>query len=433
VKQTVGIAVLMALMGAPLAAQRPMTPSDYQPPPAPTAGQPPAGPAGPAGSGKQKPKDDENAKGPLRSISIAPLAFIYFIGTTPPATDPAFDDGHFYVALKSKALGAWDIKTTYPVWSLPDLPVTQPPVVDKGRIYIVLDGEVAAIDTTSSKTLWRVPTGGKVTAVPIAKSGWLILALENGEIHAIRGESGEVVWKSNVGAPVTTLPVIVGDRLYVAPQNKQLIAIDLTSGEQLWKEPFDEVVTAIAAQEQRVFISTGRMFLALDHAGHLKWKRRIGADAIGQPLADESTVYAAFTDNTLLALGANKGDLKWRAPLVYRPIAGPTRAHNAVLLSGIAPVIHVYDAKEGKLLQDYALPSDPRSILSSPIHVSPGKNFFEDTVLVQLAQGQMAGAQTLGPAYWMPFTDPGQVRPQPTLPGEPPPTPTAATAAPPKS
>jgi outer membrane protein assembly factor BamB len=400
------------------------------PQPEPTPGQRPGTPD------QSKERKDKN-KPPEKfgPISLFPMvqAWTKTIGAG-PVPGLAFDSTFFYVALKVKQVAALTIGEAEPRWTIEGVDVVQPLVADGGRLYMVLDGgEVAAFEPsmTAGKPLWRLPMGDSVSGPPIARKGWLLVALENGELHALRGATGETVWQTKFDAAIKTPPVIVGDRLYVAPQDNRLVALDLVSGHQLWDEQFDGLVGAIAAQEQRVYVGVGRMFFALDHAGHLKWKRRIGAEVIGQPVADESAVYAAFTDNTLYAFGASDGDFRWRSALAYRPIAGPVHANKTLILTGVAPVLHGYNVKDGKAAIDFNPAVDARSIVvSAPLFV-PGRTFFQDSVVMLLAQGVMVSGRPVGPGFLSPFSDPGRPCRPWTMPSEAPP-PTAAAAPPPK-
>jgi outer membrane protein assembly factor BamB len=435
-KHTKRIAVLIALTialacAAPAAAQ--LTPGAPLPTgvPAPPSA-PPVGVPGQEGPGRAKKKEEKDKKpekfGP---ISVLPLQLYYatFLGG-PAAFDPVADDAQFYLALKNKSLTAWVVKDGSVKWVVNDIAPVQPLALDSGRLYVTLDGEITAFDTGSGKPLWRVPTGAPVSAPPVAKAGWLILGLESGELRAVRGETGETVWQMKFGAPIKTAPAIVGDRLYVAPQNNHLTAVDLTSGQELWSEEFDGFVTGLAAQEHRVFCGTSRNFYALDHAGHFKWKRRIGAEVVGRPVTDKDNVYAVFTDNTMWALGVDGGDLRWRAALIFRPISGPVRMDDTLLVNGLTPLLHGYKAKDGTADgPDYTLPAGPGSILTSGPLVVRGANFFQDTVLLLLGNGYIAAVRRAGPGMITPFVDPGLVLPPITF-GEPPPQPSSAAAKP---
>jgi outer membrane protein assembly factor BamB len=410
----------------------------------PDAGQQPANPGGQSGSPgaaetarkkAEKERDKEKEKertGPLRALSIAPLQHAYISGLVAgPVADPAYDDQVYMISIKGKQLGAWTIKNGSPAWYINDITALQPLTYDR-RLYVVVEGEIATFETVAGKPLWRVPSGGVVSAPPVAKAGWFIYALDTGEVRALRGETGEQVWKIKLDAPVKVMPVVVGDRLYVATEQKQVVALDVVSGQRLWAQTLDEPIAALAAQEKRLFVSTDRTFLALDHGGDLKWRRRIGVAAIGQPLPDGDTVYVTFADNTLFALGADKGDLRWRAPLTYRPVAGPVRADDALLLVGIAPVLHWYLIKDGKAIPDLPLPGDTRSIMFAPPHVARGATFFNDLVLVPSTLAVEA-LQRQGPGTFWPFIDLGVPCPPLSFPGEPPPPTTASVpAVPPK-
>jgi outer membrane protein assembly factor BamB len=365
-------------------------------------------------------------------ISVLPLQQFYFASLgAPPAFEPIVDGPRFYMAMKNKTIGAWSALTGT-AWVTPEIGAIQAIAVDSGRVYATLEEEVAAFDSATGKALWRLPSGGALTAAPpVAKGGWVLVALESGELHALRGETGEVVWKVKLDAAVKTRPVIVGDRVYVAPQNNQLIAIDLLSGQKLWDQDFDSPVTAIAAQDQRVFVGTSRMFFAFDHAGHKKWDRRVGSAVVGQLVVDDQSVYAVFTDNTLMAFGANKGDLRWRTPLAYRPASGPERADDTLLLTGTALIVHGYSVKDGKAFPDFLVPADPQRFFIGVKFVR-GPTFFQDTVIAFFAHGWIAASQRVGPNFYSPFTDLGVVCPPLAMPGEQPPPTTAAVPVPPK-
>jgi outer membrane protein assembly factor BamB len=371
--------------------------------------------------------------GPLRPISIYPLqhAFLTALGM-PPVTDPTYDDQRYMVAIKGKQIAAWNNATGVLIWVNNDLVPLQPLLTDAGRLYAILDGEIAAFDTATGKPIWRKPSGGTVSAPGISKAGWLIYPLDTGEVRALRGETGELVWQAKLDAPVTVPSLIVGDRLYVATSQKQVAAFDVLSGQRLWVQTFEHPVVSIGASEKRLFVSTDKLFIALDHGGDFKWRRRVGVGAVGQPIVDDENVYVAFNDNTLLAFGADKGEMKWRTPLPYRPVAGPVRADDSILLSGIAPVLHGYAIKDGKPAQDVPLPVETRSIVSWAPHVVRRPNFFNDMVLVLTAQA-MEGLQRQGPGTLTMFIDLGVPCPPLSFPGEaPPPTTASVPSAPPK-
>jgi outer membrane protein assembly factor BamB len=447
--------VLVAALALLVPAGR--TPASAQTPPAgsgarmspPESGQPPTpgqpGRGGPPGP--QRPGANDKNKKPEKfgPTLILPMQVLYYnpLGAA-PVVAPAHDDEQFYVAFKNWSIASWHVWDFTLAWGLQNVQAANHPLVlDSGRLYATLEGnELIAIDAASSKILWRLPAGGPVSTPPIAKAGWLIVALETtdeknkhttGELRALRGETGEVVWHISLADPLKTKPIIIGDRLYIAPENKHLVALDLVSGQQLWVEELDEQISSIAASEQRVFAGTRNKFFAFDHAGHLKWTRRLGAEVIGDAVTDAEGVYGAFTDNTLLALG-NNGDLRWRTGLAYRPMSGPVMANGTMLLLvGSAPVLHGYDMKDGKASPDFNPPADTRALMFSPPMFARGRTFFQDTVLVVFAHGAVAAGIRTGPGVIFPFRDPGVKCPPLSLPAEqPPPTAAATPATPPR-
>jgi hypothetical protein len=242
-----------------------------------------------------------------------------------------------------------------------------------------------------------------------------------------------MVWQKKLPVRVTVPPVIIGDRLYIAPQNNHLLALDIVNGQQLWDQEFDAFVTAVAAHGDRIFAGTNRMFFGLDHAGEVRWKWRIGMEPIGQPATDDSAVYVAFADNTLRAFEAGKGAQRWRTALQYRPLTGPVRVNDTIVLTQIAPVMHAYENKEGKPAGDYALPVSDRTLIVGQPVVAPGPTFFQDTLILPVAQGYVTASRRNGPGVLVPFSVQGTVCPPLSLPGEEAPPTARAPSTPPKA
>ena len=113
-----------------------------------------------------------------------------------------------------------------------------------------------ALDAAKGTSLWHHPAGGRLSTAPIARAGWLVLALDTGEVRALRGESGEEVWKLALGAPVKSEPLIDGNRLYLSPENNRVVAVDLQSGKLLWDRDMGAIVNSVAAYKDGVYVGT---------------------------------------------------------------------------------------------------------------------------------------------------------------------------------
>ena len=70
------------------------------------------------------------------------------------------------------------------------------------------------------------PLAAAVSAPLVARSGWVIAALETGDVLALRGADGTEVWRQTLGAAVVTSPAIDGDRLYLPGADGMVRALD---------------------------------------------------------------------------------------------------------------------------------------------------------------------------------------------------------------
>src|SRR5689334_20545317 len=163
-------------------AEQPATPTPAQ-----------AGPPGPGAPSKHKESPKDIAKREKEAVEkamlLVPMRWFY-VEPLPagPLVEPAYDDHQFFVAFKGNKLGAYSAFTGDPTWTVAEIPtVQQPLVVESGRLYLIGDGDVQALDTSSGKALWHGVLGGTASTRPIAKAGWLIVALESGELRALRG------------------------------------------------------------------------------------------------------------------------------------------------------------------------------------------------------------------------------------------------------
>jgi outer membrane protein assembly factor BamB len=349
-----------------------------------------------------------------------------------PAVWPAFDDTTAYIPLKTGALVALSLTDGATRWTLENTPVTLPPVVDSGRLYLVGDGTLDARDAATGQPVWRVPTRGSVSTLPVARSGWVILVLDGGVVQALKGETGEPVWQLELGSAVRTEPLISGDRVFFAPDGNSLLAVDLLTGKKAWERDLGSTVNSIGANAGVICAgTTGRMYFGVDEKrGDIKWKWRIGGDIIGRPAFDDEMAYVLAMDNTIRAFALRDGAQKWREALEYRPLSGPIRIEQQLLVASFSPTMRGYSLKDGKRTGGFNLPISDRSAPAAPPHFTKRPLFVDDQILMITLEGEVIALRrtTMGPL--MPLTTvPGTVAP-PLAPPTPSPSASATASLP---
>jgi hypothetical protein len=103
--------------------------------------------------------------------------------------------------------------------------------------------------------------------------------------------------------------------------------------------------------------------------GRLDWRWRTGADIVGAPAADASTVYFASLDNVVRALAQTSGGQRWMRALPVRPTSGPLIVAGTIVVSGRSPTIRTFAAKDGAPAPDMAAGDDvvaPPHAMSQP-------------------------------------------------------------------
>ena len=141
--------------------------------------------------------------------------------------------------------------------------------------------------------------------------------------------------------------------------------MNLQNGDVIWTTHLGGIGHDILAGDDRIFMgSQDRFFYCLNaKSGETEWRWATGADAIGLPVVDERTVYFVSLDNLLRGLNRSSGVQRWKSPLTVRPVSGPLKYRETLVVAGTTPVVQAYNTRDGKSLgQLYTVPTE----LSAP-------------------------------------------------------------------
>jgi hypothetical protein len=106
----------------------------------------------------------------------------------------------------------------------------------------------------------------------------------------------------------------------------------------------------------------------------VEWRWPTGANVIGRPVVDEQTVYFVSLDNVLRALNVSSGVQRWKSPLPVRPITGPIKWSQTLVVTGTAAGLKAYNAADGKPAGQATTPSElsaPPYLLNEPSQPFP--------------------------------------------------------------
>jgi outer membrane protein assembly factor BamB len=312
---------------------------------------------------------------------------------------------------------------------------------DAGRVFVVGDGEIEALDASDGRSLWRVPLAGKVTPRPLARAGWVIVGLDSGDVTALNAETGKTVWTVPVGGALTFEPRIEGDRLYLASPTRGLLACDVATGNVRWERQVDGAVSALLPTAGAIYVgSAGRWFYKIEEgSGRVAWHWRVAGEPMGIAF-DDKVVVTLMLDHTMRAFKDGNGGQAWREALQYRPFAGPIPASAQWLVAGYGGIVRAYARADGTRAGGYTVPAsasadggpEPIETFAVAPYVRTTDSIFDDTLVLVTQRGIMhAAKRQLTPPVTPLTAMPGVALPAPSPPpGYVPPPPTAKTPPP---
>lgn len=227
-----------------------------------------------------------------------------------------------------------------------DGPVTAPPAVEGGRVYVVArDASAWALDAQDGKVLWTltgVPSPSGVTggAAPAVGEGLAVFPFSSGGLIAVRAAGGSTAWDTHVVGSrkgrawssitdITSDPVIDGGTLYTGNQSGRTVAIDLADGRTLWE--------AEEGSYGPVALAANAVFLVNDEANLVRLDRATGATVWKVPLS-------YYTD-----------DRERKRNTIYVHF-GPVLAGGRLVLASTDGTLRFHDPSSGALIGQVALP-----------------------------------------------------------------------------
>ena len=213
----------------------------------------------------------------------------------------------------SRAGAEWEAKMRSPVMFTAPLP-------DGDRLYVGLSdenaeglGAVAALETSTGRTVWQADVPGSVFNRMVLAGGNVIAQTKSGEVYAFDAATGRAVWSfegpQHQFLPVQSGLISDGERVYTGTPG-MLAALDVKNGRVIWREknPGYRIAepcsdTPVVAEGVLVFPSNWGGLGAYDAAtGKLLWRKPYTED----PVYRFPGATPVVRNGKLLYLGAKK-------------------------------------------------------------------------------------------------------------------------------
>ena len=254
---------------------------------------------------------------------------------------PAYADGKLYVASVDGNLAALDAATGKTIWRdttrtqgwfgfghkrYPDALYAGGPAVS-GDLLVVgtLDGHVYGLDAATGKQRWNAEVSSEVISAPSIDSGLVVVRTNDGRIYALDATSGERKWVNDqANVPLLSLrgngaPLYTHGVVFFGSDDGKLIALRGDTGAVIWQQ-------ALAKGEGRSDIER------LD-------------DADDTLQLSGTTLYGTAYHGQLAAVDATSGNLTWSRP--FSSYTGVAVADKQVIGVDDDSEVWAFDAASG--------------------------------------------------------------------------------------
>jgi len=259
---------------------------------------------------------------------------------------------------------------------------SSPAVVGDSVFVSSSDGAVQSLDFRTGALEWKTSLAGDLNhQSPLVVDGKVIVGDSSRVVHAIEASTGVEDWQASIDGPIGASAAAVGDTVFVATESGTAVALATADGAVRWQTRLRGGATrSIAASGDLAYcpLSHGFFDAIRISDGALAWGARFADDGDGgTPTVAEGLVFAAAgldgTDpaaRAVIALDATTGAERWRrsSPAGKTLYAPAVRDGVAYIVAEDETVVAV-DARTGELrwTARTGAPNDALPVLSQQL------------------------------------------------------------------
>ncbi len=216
--------------------------------------------------------------------------------------------------------------------------ITQPVVADGLVFTLDTDGDLTAFNIADGKKKWRSSsiakgeedTGGIGGGIAYA-GGKLYVTNGYKQLSSFDASTGKILWRAALPSPARSAPTVMDDKIYIITMDNRLLVLSMTDGTSLWNytgvtettDLLGSVSPAVDASAVILPQSSGEIFGLHVANGQMIWEDNLSAvghtgtlssiaDIRGQPVVDQGLVYAASYSGKMVAIDEVSGQRVWQ-------------------------------------------------------------------------------------------------------------------------
>lgn len=202
----------------------------------------------------------------------------------------AYSDGRVYVTTGLGEVAALDASDGRVLWKVkPAGPLRGSPTIAFNQVFVMtMDNQLHALNAADGATLWNEAassgqTGVFGVAAPAAGQGTIVAGFSTGELVAYRYENGRQLWsdalaRTSLSTTVGVLtdidadPIIDRGRVFALGQGGRMAAYELVTGQRIWELNLSGISTP-ALTESWIFTLTddGKLLCIQRATGKVRW------------------------------------------------------------------------------------------------------------------------------------------------------------------
>lgn len=239
------------------------------------------------------------------------------------------------------------------------------PVVEAGYVYAVgAEGELAKLDETNGKEVWRIKVGEAVSGGVGAGGSLVLVGTQRGAIYAY-DLAGKLQWKSKLSSEVLSAPQYFDGMVIVRTGDSKIYGINANDGSRKWV--YDRTGPALSLRSSAGVVidggavyagfAGGKLVAVRADNGKLLWEASVAqpkgvteieriADITSLPMVDGPLVYAVAYQGRVAAVDRKTGRVVWNRDI--SSLSGLGSEDGRVFVSHTLGSVYALDYSTGK-------------------------------------------------------------------------------------
>ena len=283
---------------------------------------------------------------------------------------PGLGDGVVFVADSEGSVAAIDTSTGKTTWKV-KLNSSLGGGVGIGEDLVMVgstNGDVFALEAATGEQRWHTLVSSEVLAAPAGNGDVVVVQTQDGRVIGLNAADGEKRWQFKLDVPVLTLrgtsaPIIKGNTVITGFANGKVYALSADSGTMIWDNRI--AIPQGRTELERLVDIDGQPLLANDIVYAVSYQGRVGAMARGTGrelwYQDSSShhglaygleqVYVAETDDTIKAMRASSGQTLWtNDQLSHRILNRPSVSNGYLAIADSEGYLHILSQTDGRFV-----------------------------------------------------------------------------------